>query len=264
MSATSYQGKTVIVTGSGGGLGKAVADMYLSRGANVVICDVHVERLMDASSEYAVSHPERAMVVRTDVTDEEQVKSLISAAASRFGGLDILVHCAGIMDRFDPAGSLEKDVWDRVIGVNLTGAYLVTKHAVRRMEAAGRGGSIIFIGSNGSSHGSSGGAAFVASQHGLVGLARNTASFYGSKGIYSAVLVVGALEETNVADAFDENGVNTHGMSLMQSLQPGYVLRETCVALEDAARYVTFLTEENVTRGSNGSVVVFNNNWPGV
>ncbi|KAI9163952.1 3beta-hydroxysteroid dehydrogenase [Paramyrothecium foliicola] len=264
MSATTtYQGKTVIVTGSGGGVGKAIADMYLSRGANVIVCDVHEERLLARSEEYAASHPDRAMVVRADVTDEESVKSLVSAAASRFGGrLDVVVHSAGIMDRFDPAAELERALWDRVVGVNLTGAFLVTKHAIRRMEACGRGGAILFIGSNGSSRGLSGGAAYVASQHGLVGLARNTASTYGARGIYSAVLALGAVEDTNISDAFDERGVNEEGMGMLQGTHPGYVMRETCVAAADVARYVGFLTEESVARGTNGNVVSFNNNWP--
>jgi NAD(P)-dependent dehydrogenase (short-subunit alcohol dehydrogenase family) len=95
------QGKTVIVTGAAGGLGKAIATAFLAAGANVVICDVNPERIASVDAEWAKSYPDKFVTQQTDVTDEAAVQKLIDAAVAKFGRLDVLVN-----NGMDPLHSL--------------------------------------------------------------------------------------------------------------------------------------------------------------
>ncbi|KAF7552743.1 hypothetical protein G7046_g7317 [Stylonectria norvegica] len=229
----SLEGKTALVTGSAGGLGQVIADMFLSKGANVVVCDVNRARLADAEDRYSSSHPGKVLVVEVNVSDEAAVERLVASAISKFGGLDVVVNNAGIMDHFDPAGTCDKALWDRVLAVNLTGPFLITKHALPPMQTQRRG-LIINIGSNSSLRGHGAGVAYTASKHGLLGLTRNTASFYGAQGIASVALLLGGMDATHIGDAFAE-GVNMEGMQMMKASHPEYVPGETGVPTEHVA-----------------------------
>lgn len=160
--AGSLQGTTVLVTGAAGGLGKAIATAYLEAGANVAICDINEERLSQARADLAPKGP--FLAVTTDVTDETAVAALVDDVVARFGRLDVLVSNAGMADKFDPVGSLSKEHWDRVIGLNLTGSFLAFRAAVNAMEKQSPpGGTIIQIGSAASTHGMASGVAYTVS-----------------------------------------------------------------------------------------------------
>jgi NAD(P)-dependent dehydrogenase (short-subunit alcohol dehydrogenase family) len=126
-------GKTCLVTGGGGGLGKAIATQFLEAGANVVICDVNDERLQKTSAELSSKGPLKT--IKTDITKVDEVESLFDTLISNFGKIDVLVNNAGIMDHFDPIGDLDMGLWDRVMAINLTAPALLSKFAVRNMLA---------------------------------------------------------------------------------------------------------------------------------
>ena len=253
----SFKGKTVIVTGSCGGLGLEIADMFLRREANVLMCDINESRVESARSKYTEQYPSSAHVVEVDVANEEAVQSMVATAVRRFGTLDIVVNNAGVMDQFDPAGSCSKETWDRVIACNLTGPFLVTKHAVKAMQKnTPSRGLIINIGSNASLHGLSGGVAYTASKHGLIALTKNTAGSYSSKNIYCLALLLGGMETTNLTDAF-QDGLNKDGMARMQETQPGY----RSIKTDDVIRMIAFLSDDG-GRAANGSCIPLNGNWP--
>ncbi|KAH7141505.1 short chain dehydrogenase [Dactylonectria estremocensis] len=256
----SLEGKTVIVTGSAGGLGEHVAKAYLNKGSNVVICDINTQRLEPLSDSYETSFPGKTLVKQVNVSDEESVKELVAATVEKFGSLDIVVNNAGVMDHFDPAGSCDKGMWDRVLAVNLTGPFLMTKHGVQIMEKKGSG-LVINVGSNASFRGFAGGVAYTASKHGIVALTKNTATFYGRRGVSSFALLLGAMETTNISEAFAD-GMNMEGFNLTQETQPGYVRGKTGLSTDHVANYMVFLSEENLGASSNGSCIVLNSNWP--
>lgn len=124
-------GKTCLITGGAGGLGKAIATRFLDAGANVVICDVNEERLQQASAELSGRGSLKA--IKTDITSAADVKSLFEEIVAAFQKVDILVNNAGVMDRFDPVGDLDEGLWDKVMAVNLTAPYLLSKSAVQDM-----------------------------------------------------------------------------------------------------------------------------------
>ncbi|KAF7554606.1 hypothetical protein G7Z17_g2790 [Cylindrodendrum hubeiense] len=256
----SLKGKTVIVTGSSGGLGQEIARKYLSKGSNVVICDINLARLSVTEAEFTASFPETVLAVDVNVSDEESVKKLVTLAIEKFGTLDVVVNNAGIMDCFDPAGSCDKSLWDKVLAVNLTGPFLVTKHAVQAMEKQGSG-LVINIASLAANYGFLAGAAYTASKHGLVGLTKNTAAFYGRRGIHSVALNLGGMAATNIVDAFAP-GINQQGAELAQATLPGVDLAGKVVEKEDIANYVTFLSEGNMGANFNGGCINLGKNWP--
>ncbi|KAF4468931.1 short chain dehydrogenase [Fusarium albosuccineum] len=256
----SLEGKTVIVTGSSWGLGKDIAEMYLSKGCNVVVCDINHERLAEAATHFESAYPDKVLIIETNVTDEDSVKKLVSSAVEKFGKLDIVVNNAGILDHFDPAGSCDKGLWDRVMAVDVTGPFLVTKHAVQVMEKQGHG-LVVNIGSNASHRGFSAGVAYTTSKHAIIGLTKNTATYYGPKGVNCLALLLGGMETTHINDAF-ATGINKEGMGYFHATMPGYVQGKTGLSTELVARYIGFLSEDEMSTTSNGSCIVFNKNWP--
>ena len=136
--------QVAVVTGGGNGLGEAIALRMAEEGAAVAILDIDergqtvVDRLEAAGY--------RAMFVRTDVTDETQVRSAMDATVSRFGRLHVLVNNAGIEGVNKPTDQLLLSDWERVMAVNATAVFLCTKHAVPHLKRSG-GGSVVNISS---------------------------------------------------------------------------------------------------------------------
>ena len=152
-------GKTAIVTGGESGIGRAISELFASEGASVVIAD-----LRDRGTARSIRRRGgRAVYVSTDVRDESQVKRLVSRAVKKFGGLDILCNSAGIV-LVKPVTETTGAEWDRVLGTNLKGVFLASKHAIPEMLKRS-GGAIVNI----------------ASQLGLVGL-ENLSAYCASKG----------------------------------------------------------------------------------
>jgi NAD(P)-dependent dehydrogenase (short-subunit alcohol dehydrogenase family) len=128
MAQQVLAGKVALVTGGAGGLGKAIATKYLEAGATVIICDINEERITQTISELSSRGTIKGYVY--DIANAEQVEQLFEKISTEFWTLHILVNNAGIMDRFDPAGDLDPALWDRVIAVNLTAPFLLTRKAI--------------------------------------------------------------------------------------------------------------------------------------
>jgi NAD(P)-dependent dehydrogenase (short-subunit alcohol dehydrogenase family) len=231
-TSSAATGKTIVVTGGAGGLGKQIALSLLEAGANVAICDVNQVRLKEVEVEWA-QYAEKVLVMETDVTSEECVPKFFDAATAKFGRIDMLVNNSGIMDTFDGVSTMTKQKWDQVLAVNTTGPFLCTKAAVNAMEAQSPpGGTIINIASVSSVKGSVAGVAYTASKHALLGIMRNTAFFYGPKGIFSIALLMGSMN-TNIPEVSTGSSVlSAYLLRLSDPLRdthhesgaPGYVM----------------------------------------
>ncbi|CAG8278354.1 unnamed protein product [Penicillium salamii] len=275
MSEQILSGKTCLITGGGGGLGKAIASHFLEAGANVVICDVNEERLQATSAELSPKGPLKA--IKTDITKTNEVESLFETIIGEFGKIDVLVNNAGIMDHFDPIGDMDMELWDRVMAINLTAPALLSKLAVRNMLAQPKpDGRIINIGSVAGKAGwASGmvfvililvprltlpGAAYTASKHGLVGLTKNTAAYYGNMGIKCNALMMGAME-TNIADAFG-SGFNAAGMEKMKTVLEA--IQAPFVDINEVAGFCVNMTYGRGAGQINGATIAIDNGWTSV
>jgi NAD(P)-dependent dehydrogenase (short-subunit alcohol dehydrogenase family) len=162
-------GRSALVTGAGGGIGRAVCDVLAAEGARVALLDLtapeeHAERLRASGTD--------AVALAADVTDEEQVASGVSAAVARFGGIDMLVGCAGVSG---PVGTPLIDTtlaqWQQVFAVNVTGAFLVLRSALPALTASGSGAAV-FVASDSALVAAPGMAPYCASKAALLQLVR--------------------------------------------------------------------------------------------
>ncbi len=191
-------GKTACVTGAGraGGIGAAIAKRLAEEGCNVVVSDIGSPR-GEAMPEAAIGSTSelddvvagiktaggKAVAACCDVLDEDNVAALCQTASDTFGGLDIVVNNAGIGYLMSPIVETAAESWDAVLGVNLRGAFLMTKHGAKLMIEQGRGGRIINIASQAAKSGFPYAAAYCSSKHGMVGLTRVSAIELGKHAI---------------------------------------------------------------------------------
>jgi meso-butanediol dehydrogenase/(S,S)-butanediol dehydrogenase/diacetyl reductase len=182
-------GKVALVTGAGraGGLGEGILLRLAAEGCLLVASDIGVSAATEGGANLGTSEElesvatglrEKGAEVLTrpcDVSSPEQVAAMVAATEERFGRLDILVNNAGIGFEMRHLAELSPGQWQRVIDVNLTGAFLCTKAAAALMKKGGRGGRVINIASQAAKSGFPHMAPYVASKHGLIGLTRTAA-----------------------------------------------------------------------------------------
>lgn len=186
--ASPLTGRVVLLTGAGRGLGLLTAQTLLNQGATVVANhrspSEELERLVD-------KHRDRLRLVPGDAATDDTA-ALLTSEARRFGRLDVLIHNAAIT-RDQPLVRMSVEDWDEVQRVNLRGAFLTTKYAVKSMMRA-RYGRIIYISSITALTGNAGQAAYASSKAGLHGLAMTVSQEYASYNIRTATLAPGILD----------------------------------------------------------------------
>ncbi|KAH7313190.1 putative short chain dehydrogenase/oxidoreductase [Rhexocercosporidium sp. MPI-PUGE-AT-0058] len=238
----SSETKKVLITGGAGGLGKAIAEAFLKASYTVTILDRNATLLATAISE--LSSQGSVHGIECDITSQTAVTEAIAESVKFFGELDIVINNAGIMDRLDPVGDVDMDLFQKVLNINLVAPAIVSKAAIKHWETRSKGpagGVILNIGSAAGARGFVAGAAYTSSKHGLIGLTKNTAAYYRHKGIKCNIILPGGMQ-TNISDSFS-TGIHQQGLELyqkasatgMEMLDIGKVAR-TCVFLcgEDA------------------------------
>jgi NAD(P)-dependent dehydrogenase (short-subunit alcohol dehydrogenase family) len=180
--AGTLQGKAILITGAGAGIGRAAALACGREGARVAVADVDAAggeetvRLLKAKGA-------ESRFIRADVSVAAEVARMVAEAVDAFGRLDCAVNNAGIVGTaFVPASDYTEEVWDRVVATNLKGVWLCMKHQIPVMLKNGRG-SIVNTASIAGLIGSRIGVAYTASKHGVVGITRSVAIEYASQGI---------------------------------------------------------------------------------
>ncbi|MEU9036630.1 SDR family oxidoreductase [Streptomyces sp. NPDC048352] len=145
-----FTGKTVLVTGAGSGLGRAIALAFAAEGARVVAAG-RTAATLDETVALIGAAGGTAAAVTADVTDSARLRDLVRESAARFGGLDVAVNNAGILRGIGPAGDIAEEDWDAVLRTNVTGVWLAMKHQIAHMRENG-GGAIVNISSNLGAH----------------------------------------------------------------------------------------------------------------
>lgn len=171
-TAPLLKGKSVLVTGGGTGIGRAIALLFAAEGASVVVAGRRSDPLQETVQEIRRTGGV-ATFARGDITRVDRVEMIVQSATYNFGGLDLLVNNAGIFVGGSVADINERR-WDRVVSTNLKGAYLVSRQAIPAMRSRG-GGSIVNIAAAAGLTGEQDAAAFAASKGGLIALTRSMA-----------------------------------------------------------------------------------------
>jgi NAD(P)-dependent dehydrogenase (short-subunit alcohol dehydrogenase family) len=234
------QGRVITVTGAGSGMGRAIAAAYAASGASVAAADISESGLNELQS--ALKEQDLAVEpIVADVSTEEGANTIIDQSLERFGRLDVLVNCAGILDRLLLAADTPPDLWDRVLAVNLRGPFLTCRRAIPAMIAQG-GGVIINIGSSAASRGGRAGAAYTASKHGLVGLGRNIGLSYREQGIRCVTVSPSAMSNRFGGDADVDARRDPAGLALGKKVAA--ILPDRFGTPDDIANIVMFLASD--------------------
>lgn len=177
----SFTGKTVLVTGGAGGIGRATALAFGQAGARVVVSDVSAVGGEQTVSMIAQAGGE-AIFVKADVSREAEVEALIRQTVDAFGRLDCAFNNAGIEEESKPLAECDEALFDRIMSVNVKGAWLCMKHEIRQMLKQG-GGVIVNTASVAGLVGAPLQPAYAASKHAVVGMTKTAAAEYGRAGI---------------------------------------------------------------------------------
>ena len=234
-------GKTAIVVGAANGIGRATALAFAAAGAAVASADIEAPGAKNTAAEIETAGGQ-AMPVHLDVTDGASCRAAVASTVERFGGVDVLLYGAADSDRTATVLELDEAEWDRVIRVNLTGAFLMAKAVIPAMIARG-GGSVILIASQLGRVASPGRPAYCATKGALIQLAKVLAADHAAQGIRANTLSPGAVETRRMLrrwKTMDEARTMMGPKHLLNRLgQPGEIAQAALYLASDASRFMT-------------------------
>jgi len=234
-----FEGRTALVTGAGSGLGGATAARLAEEGAAVACFDL----ALDAARQTAAAIGDqggRARAYGVDVSDPGSVREAVAAAVKDLGRPSVLVNCAGI-GKFAHSHEMPFEDWSRIIGVNLTGSFLMAQAVLPHMLDGG--GAIVNIASNAGLMGQPYSAAYCASKGGVIQLTRALADEYLSRGVRVNAVAPGGMatpmqKSFRLPDGADLNLIRKL-MTPLGNARPDEIANLVAYVASDEARYMT-------------------------
>ncbi len=255
----SLNGKVGIVTGGASGIGRTIALALAEAGAAVIITDLN-EAAGQATVKELEAAGSKAFFQKVDGSKREEAKRLVEAAIDRFGRLDILVNNAGLQ-HVAPIQDFPEEKWDLLLGVMLTGAFLLTKYAFPHMMRQ-RFGRIINIASAHGLVASPFKAAYVSAKHGLLGLTKVTA-IEGAAHNITAVAICPGYVRTPLVERQIADQAKAHGISEQEVMEQVLLARQAVKRLlepEEVADLVVFLCGDHAS-GITGTSIAMDLGW---
>ncbi|MEU2038573.1 SDR family NAD(P)-dependent oxidoreductase [Nocardia niwae] len=246
MTDTSEQ-PVAVVTGAGSGIGRAMAEGFARAGHRVVVADIDADRAHRIATEIG----EHALAVAADISDAEAVDRLVELTLHAYGRIDVLCNNAGIMDSMALPADTSVEQWNRVIDINLTGTFLLTKAVLPHMLERGKG-AIVNTASEAGIRGGAAGIAYTASKHGVIGITRNVAWAHAGDGIRCNAILPGPTM-TGIAPDFDPAGV--------ARLRPIIELNQQRLATPEQMAAVAVFLASDAASFVNGAIVPVDAGW---
>jgi len=229
-------GRIALVTGAAQGIGKAIAQRLAADGATVVVSDQNAQGATAAAQAIGKG----AFAIAADISDPDAVASLFQSIDQQLGGVDILVNNASIVP-FVAWDDVDLAHWRKIIDVNLTGTFIVTRAATDQMRAKKTAGRVISIASNTFFAGTPNAAAYVASKGGIIGLTRALATELGQYGITVNAVTPGLIESDGVKAS--PHGDSFDFVVMLQAIkgkgQPAHIADVVAFLASDDARWMT-------------------------
>ena len=233
-----FSGKVALVTGAGGGIGRASAMAFAASGAAVLVSDVNDAGGIDTVAQITAAGG-RARFQHCDVSRSDDVKAMVASAVDAFGGLDFAFNNAGVNSL--AANEYEDEVWERSIGINLSGVMRCMREEAEVMLPRG-GGAIVNTASINGLVGNPGQPAYTAAKHGVVGLTRHGALRWAQAGIRVNAVCPGVIDTPMTAPMVADPAMRKliHGMTPMGRMgQADEIAAAVLWLCSDAASFVT-------------------------
>ena len=246
------EGRIAIVTGAGSGMGRAMAQEFVAEGANVLALDVRKSAVDETVA--MVGKPDRIVAFECDVSNEQSVKAAVAEAKAKWGRVDIVCNNAGILDDYVIAEETSTELWNRILGVNLSGPFYMCREVLPIMVAQGKG-VIINTASISAFIAGGGGSAYTVSKHGVLGLTRQLAFEYGRKGVRVNAICPGPIHTGMTDYLLTPEGRNEHVDSIIEALPAGRWGKPV-----EIARLAVYLASDDADF-VHGSAYVMDGGW---
>ena len=239
------EGKIVLVTGGGSGIGRAAVEAFVREGAaHVVIADLDKEGADDVAAVIG----DGVSVHEIDVTDEAAVAAMTDSVVAEHGRLDVAFNNAGISDTMYQFHTLDTELWHRMISVNLTSVFLCMKHELRHMVEAGSG-AIVNTSSGAGIVAAPGLPHYTAAKHGVIGLTKAAAQEYANQGIRANAVLPGSTDTPMIRSFIgDDEGI--------AKLIAGSNIQGKLLAAEEIADVAVWLASDSARMVNGQSVIV--------
>ena len=256
----SVKNKVALVTGAASGIGKRIAEVLADNGAHIAVADINLAGAQ-ACAEEIRKRGVKATALAMDVTDEAAVESGVAKTVADLGGIDILVSNAGIQI-VNPVDKFSYADWKRLMAIHVDGAFLTTRACLQRMYAAGRGGSIIYMGSVHSKEASPLKAPYVTAKHALLGLARAVAKEGAAHKVRANVICPGfvrtPLVEKQVPEQAREFGISE--ADVIKNIMLKNTVDGEFTTLDDVAQCALFFAGFE-TNALTGQSIIVSHGW---
>lgn len=233
-----FDGKTVLITGAGRGLGYTVAEEFAKEGANLVLVDIDEESL-NAVNHHVSSLGANVLAIASDVSNRSDVEKMVAQTVERFGQLDIAVNNAAVDQMPEPFIDSTDEMFNKVVDVNFRGVWLCMQAQIASMLPQ-NAGAIINITAVSGHVGAPQFAMYAATKHAVVGLTRSAATEYASQGIRINAVSPGGINTPMVAEVAKQN---PEFIEQGNAMHPIGRISQT----EEVARSVLFLASEDAS-----------------